>query len=150
MQKILIIYASETGNTEEMAARIAEGVQKAGIKPAVQAVDQISIDELMKYDGLMFGSYTDGMGDLPYIVEDLLDELNGHDLTGKAAMCFGSGDSSYGLFAAAVDTIQESFVRYGAEIIEDAFKVELSMTEEESNQAMHIGESFARKLMNRA
>jgi flavodoxin I len=147
MAEVLIVFASETGNTEEMAQKIAEGIKRAGIEPVVKDVVQLSASEFASYDGIMFGSFTDGMGDLPYSVEDFLDSLNENDLKGKAAACFGSGDSSYGLFAAAVDTIQGALARCGAEIIEENFKVELSMTKEEREQAIQLGESFAKKLL---
>ncbi|MCQ2011582.1 MAG: flavodoxin [Sporolactobacillus sp.] len=147
MADILIVYASETGNTEEMAQKIAEGVKRVGIDPAVKDVLNLSASELNDYNGIMFGSFTDGMGDLPYSVEDFLDTISENDLKGKAAACFGSGDSSYGLFAAAVDTIQEALEHCGAEIIEDNFKVELSMTKEEQGKAIQLGESFARKIL---
>jgi flavodoxin I len=147
MAEVLIVFASETGNTEEMAQKIAEGVKRVGIDPVVKDVLQLSVLELNNYNGIMFGSFTDGMGDLPYSVEDFLDTLNENDLQGKVAACFGSGVSSYGLFAAAVDTIQETLERCGAEIIEDNFKVELSMTKEECDQAIQLGEAFAKKLL---
>ncbi|MCO7126869.1 flavodoxin [Sporolactobacillus shoreicorticis] len=149
MADVLIVFASETGNTEEMAQKIAEGVKRAGNDPVVKDVLQLSASVFDDYKGIMFGSFTDGMGDLPYSVEDVLDNLNENDLKGKVAACFGSGDSSYGLFAAAVDTIQETLEQCGAEIIEDNFKVELSMTKEERDQAIQLGESFARKLLAR-
>lgn len=147
MTDVLIVFASETGNTEEMAQKIAEGVKQVGIEPVVKDVLQLSVSEFDDYNGIMFGSFTDGMGDLPYSVEDFLDTLNENCLKGKAAACFGSGDSSYGLFAAAVDTIQDTLARCGAEIIEDKFKVELSMTEEERDKAIQLGESFTKKLL---
>ena len=36
MSKIIIVYASMSGNTEELAEAIAAGIQEAGIEPDTQ------------------------------------------------------------------------------------------------------------------
>ena len=48
MEKINIVYWSQTGNTESMAKAIGEGVLEAGKEGAVITVDKIDMGELEK------------------------------------------------------------------------------------------------------
>lgn len=57
MPKILIVYYSRSGNTKKMAELIAEGARKSGKSDIVlKSVEEISIDELLQYDGIIAGS----------------------------------------------------------------------------------------------
>jgi NAD(P)H dehydrogenase (quinone) len=54
--KVLIVYDSQTGNTEKMAQAVAAGVEAAGVEPIVRKVDEANVDELLKVRGLILGS----------------------------------------------------------------------------------------------
>jgi len=54
--KILIVYDSQTGNTEKMAQDVAAGVEEAGVEPIGRKVDDANVDELLKVRGLILGS----------------------------------------------------------------------------------------------
>lgn len=54
--KVLIVYDSRSGNTEKMAYVVAEGVDSEGVEFEVRKVDEASVDELPKVDGLILGS----------------------------------------------------------------------------------------------
>ena len=54
--KVLIVYDSQTGNTEKMAQAVAAGVEGAGVEPVVRKVDEAKVDELLKVQGLILGS----------------------------------------------------------------------------------------------
>ncbi|MEM2374384.1 MAG: flavodoxin domain-containing protein, partial [Thermoproteota archaeon] len=41
--KILIVYDSYTGNTEEMAKAVAEGAENAGAKVTLKKVDDVTV-----------------------------------------------------------------------------------------------------------
>ena len=57
--QILIIYDSQTGNTEKMASFIAEGVKEcSGIDAVVKKVDATTNDDLLQADALIVGSPT--------------------------------------------------------------------------------------------
>ena len=51
MSRIIIVFASMTGNTEEMADAIAEGLKEAGIEPVVKNVIDTNAEEITHYDG---------------------------------------------------------------------------------------------------
>ena len=54
--KVLIVYDSESGNTEAMAHAVSEGVEDEGVDVEVKRVDEASIDDLPMADGVILGS----------------------------------------------------------------------------------------------
>jgi len=54
--KVLIVYDSSTGNTEKMAHVVEDGVKKAGVETVLKHVDDVSVDEVPQYQGLILGS----------------------------------------------------------------------------------------------
>jgi NAD(P)H dehydrogenase (quinone) len=54
--RILIVYDSNTGNTEKMAFEVAEGVKSTGVDVDIKKVDEVNIDEILGYKGLIIGS----------------------------------------------------------------------------------------------
>lgn len=59
MGKIIIIYDSETGNTEKMAGAVADGASQSGThNVVVKHVDQATLEDLKNADGIIVGSPT--------------------------------------------------------------------------------------------
>ncbi len=56
MSQILIVYYSRSGNTEKLAKAAAEGVREGGGTPTLKSVDDVDINELPDYDGIIAGS----------------------------------------------------------------------------------------------
>ena len=56
MSQILIVYYSRGGNTEKLAKAVAEGVREAGGHPSIKTVDEVDINTLPDYDGIIAGS----------------------------------------------------------------------------------------------
>ncbi|MFH5185883.1 flavodoxin [Paenibacillus sp. TAB 01] len=146
MSKVLIVFASMTGNTEEMAEAIRDGVRDAGIEPEFKSALDASGSELTEYDGILLGAYTWGDGDLPDEFLDFYDEMDGLDLTGKKAAVFGSCDSSYSSYGAAVDTIIEKLKELGAEVVLEGLKVELNPSNDEKQECFNFGKQLVEKL----
>ncbi|WP_339170033.1 flavodoxin [Anoxybacillus sp. FSL W8-1294] len=146
MPKAIMIFTSMTGNTEEMAEAIAEGVREQGIELDVKEVLDAVAVELEQYDGILLGAYTWGDGELPDDFLDFYDELDDVDLTGKKAAVFGSCDSSYEKYGAAVDILIEKLQERGAEVVLEGLKVELTPTNEEKQLCIAFGRNFAKQL----
>ncbi len=54
---VLIVYYSMTGNTEEMARAVAEGVGSVdGAVAVLKTVDEVEKDDLIRADGIILGS----------------------------------------------------------------------------------------------
>lgn len=146
MPSIIIVYASMTGNTEEMAEAVAEGVRNAGVEPAVMEVFDAKPEELADYDGILLGAYTWGDGELPDEFLDYYHGLSGIELAGHKYAIFGSADSSYAQFGAAVDILDSKLAELGAERITAGIKVEYNPTEAEKLQLRELGANMARQL----
>ena len=57
--KILVIYDSETGNTEKMAHAVAEGAKEvSSVKVVVKKVSRATLKDLIAADGIIIGSPT--------------------------------------------------------------------------------------------
>ena len=85
MSKIIIIFASMSGNTEEMANTIAEGITEIS-DVSIEKVDIMDGPEasmLEDYDGIILGAYTWGDGELPDDFLDFYEDMDHFDLTGK-------------------------------------------------------------------
>ncbi|MBE1443210.1 flavodoxin [Paenibacillus sp. OAS669] len=146
MSKIVMIFASMTGNTEAIADEIAEGIREAGGDVTQKYVMDSSGSELLQYDGILLGAYTWGDGELPDEFLDFYEELDELDLCGKKAAVFGSCDSSYAEYGAAVDTLTAKLQELGAEIALDGLKIELSPSQAEKELCRQYGVRFVEKL----
>lgn len=132
MAEALIVFASLTGNTEQMADIVAETLEDRGIH--VEIVDSMQADaqDFLDYDICIVGSYTYGVdGVLPDEMIDFHEELGELDLSGKVFGVFGSGDTFYDYFCAAVDFFENQFIQTGANKVTETVKVNLNAEEED-------------------
>lgn len=113
----LIVYASMTGNTEEIANQIGKGIQESGVIVEIKDILEVDVTEIQDYDGILLGAYTWGEGDLPDEFLDFYDEMNTLNLSGKTAAAFGSCDSSYEYWGGAVDILAAKLMELGADVV---------------------------------
>jgi flavodoxin I len=146
--KVILVYASISGNTEEIANLIAEGIREMDIEPVIKDVFDVNATGLENYDGILLGSYTWGDGDLADDFLDFYDEMDDLDLNGKSAAAFGSGDHAYQYFCAAVDILQEKLEQLGAKISQEGLKIEMAPSNEERDICKQFGKKFAESLIS--
>lgn len=117
MSKIGIFYGSSTGNTESVAKYIKK--EMVGKEVDLHNISDISVDEILRYDILMFGVSTWGEGDLQDDWESLLPKLKKLNLHGKTATFFGLGDQDGypDNFLNAMGTVYDAVVKAGAKTI---------------------------------
>ena len=91
MSKILIVYYSRTGNTEKMAEEIVKGAKKEKIAVTLKRVEEVKVDDLLNYDGIIIGSPT-YYGTMAAQIKKLLDDsVRFHGkLEGKVGAAFAS------------------------------------------------------------
>lgn len=92
MARILVVYDSETGNTEKMAFAVAEGAkQVSGVSVAVKRAEQTKLEDLLSADGIVMGSPT-YYGQMSAKLKALIDEsVEIHEkLEGKVGAAFTS------------------------------------------------------------
>jgi len=143
MNKVIIVYSSLTGNTEEMSEIIERGVKDAGIEVVRKDAYDAKAADLLQYDGIIIGAYTWGDGELPDEFLDFYEEMEGLDLSGKKAAVFGSGDTSYANYCGAVDLIEHKLRELGADIVHESLKFEYNASSEELQQGKTIGYKMA-------
>src|SRR4030066_476029 len=73
MPKALVCYYSVTRNTEKMAGRIADVLRAEGLEVDLKKVGETAVDDLLRYDCLLFGSPT-YYGSMAWPIKKLLDE----------------------------------------------------------------------------
>lgn len=116
MAKIGIYYGSTTGNTQDLAERLAKALDVASAD--VHDVSSASAD-FSAYDVVLFGGSTMGMGDFQDDWESYIDDVKNADHNGKKVALFGCGDSSSysDTFGDALGKIYEVIKNKGCEVI---------------------------------
>jgi flavodoxin I len=142
MQACLMVYASMTGNTEELAEWIAEGIRKVGGSVEIKDILEADVTDLHNYDGILLGAYTWGDGELPDEFLDFYDEMDQIKIAGKKAAAFGSCDSSYEQRGGAVDFLIAKLKELGADVVQDGLKIDLAPNDAEKQQCIKFGQSF--------
>lgn len=90
MDKIYVVYWSQTGNTESMANAIAAGIKEAGKEVAVVTPSEINADELNNASVYALGSPAMGAEVIEEDeMEPLVSALEGN-VSGKKIALFGS------------------------------------------------------------
>lgn len=146
MSKIIMVYASMSGNTEEIAQAVADGVREEGAEVEIKEVTEVTAKDLEQYDGILLGSYTWGDGELPDEFLDFYSDMDSIDLTGKIAGVFGSGDHAYIHFCAAVDLLQDKLIQVGAKLVQEGIKIEMSPSSDEEMVCKEFGKTFVKQL----
>ena len=90
MSKAAVIYWSMSGNTEAMAAAVAEGLKNAGAETDLKQVSEVSPEDALSYDLLALGCPAMGAEVLEESeFEPFFSGLEG-GLSGKKVALFGS------------------------------------------------------------
>lgn len=147
MSKILMIYASMSGNTEGIAKLIEEGIIEAGGQVELKEILEAKPQDLLSYDGILLGSYTWGEGELPDEFLDFYEDMDGLDLSGKKIAVFGSGDHAYIHYCAAVDILEKKVTELGAELVQEGLKIEMSPYGSEVEDCKNFGKRFASQFL---
>lgn len=130
MAKLNIIYASTTGNTEQIATFIEEGAKAAGAEVemiSVDSADESSFDA----DFIALGSSAAGAEEIQPEMADFVDSIK-DKLDGKTVGIFGSYDWGSGEF---LDTWKEELEAAGAKIVGDGLIINLAPDDEEKEEA---------------
>jgi NAD(P)H dehydrogenase (quinone) len=113
MAKILVVYDSKTGNTENMAFAVAEGGRQVrGVKVILKKVDRARLEDLVSADGIIMGSPT-YYGQMSARLKAFIDEsveIHGK-LEGKVGAAFtSSGGTATGAETTILSILQAMLV----------------------------------------
>ncbi|WP_314065781.1 flavodoxin [uncultured Vagococcus sp.] len=126
-----IVYASLTGNTEEIADIVAEALENLELEVEQEECTQVDAADFLEADICIVATYTYDDGELPDDIVDFYEELQELDLSGKIFGVVGSGDTFYEFFCKSVDDFEAAFVKAGATKGADCVKVDLAAEEED-------------------
>jgi flavodoxin I len=126
-----IIFGSTTGTTEKMGQMIKQQLEDHGRNVVLKNVSDTKPDDLEDYDIVLLGSSTWGDGELQQDFVTFQKELEGMDLSGKKAACFGPGMTVYPQFCKAVDILEETIRSCGAVILSEGLKIDGNVEENE-------------------
>lgn len=106
-----IVYASMTGNTEEIADIVAEAFENLDVDVEIDECTQVDAEDFEDADICVVATYTYGEGDLPDEIVDFYEELQELDLNGKIFGVCGSGDTFYDQYCKSVDDFDAAFAK---------------------------------------
>lgn len=141
-----IVYASMTGNTEEIADIVAEKLRELGHTVDVDECTTVDAADFEDADIVIIASYTYGDGDLPDEIVDFYEDLGDIDLSGKVYGVVGSGDTFYDYFCKSVDEFDEQFARTGATKGAESVKVDLSAEDEDIENLEQFATALSEKV----
>ena len=125
--KVLIVYGSETGNTESIAEALGEQISAAGHEVKVLSAANASAEGLCNgYDAVLFGCSAWGTDEveLQSDFNTLFEDFDSIGVNGKKVACFASGDSSFEHYCGAVDVIEDKVQSLGATLMEEGLRIE--------------------------
>lgn len=113
--KATIVYASMTGNNEDMADILEEDLQNYGFETETTDISFADASDYLNSDLCLFVTYTYGEGKMTDELSDFYEQLKTLNLTNKYFAVMGSGDKTYGKhFCENVFDFEKVFVKCGA------------------------------------
>ena len=97
-RSILILYGSQSGNSEDIAIQTGKAAVEYNLLPTVRAMDEITIDEFVGQSRVLICCSTWGDGEQPDNAEDLWEAANSGSIESLEGLHFSVlafGDSSY-------------------------------------------------------
>ncbi|HAH19830.1 MAG: flavodoxin [Omnitrophica WOR_2 bacterium GWF2_43_52] len=151
MAKILLAYYSQSGHTKKMAEFIFEGMKKESVDVVLKNVEDIKVDELLDYQGIVFGSPV-YYGSMAAAIKKLFDDsVKFHTkLDGRVGGAFASSANIGGGNETTILDILNAMLIHGMIIQGDPKgdhygPVSIGMPDERSQkQCLRYGERIAR------
>ncbi len=130
--RILVAFASVSGNTAETARLCVQAMQHAGAEvTGPENVRAGNASLLCGFHGVLLGAPTWGEGahhpDFVPFDQSMLDQLvPGALLAGTRAAAFGGCDRAYRHFGRAIELLEDGLLQCGAQIVQRGLKIELA------------------------
>ncbi|MEW9095898.1 MAG: flavodoxin [Clostridiaceae bacterium] len=140
MKNILIVYWSGTGNTEQMAAAIAEGAKNENVEVELLPVSQATLDKVKNANALALGCPSMGSEVLEeYEMEPFVESIS-NDVSGKPLALFGSYDWGDGQWMREwVERMEDC----GANLIHEGLIIHLTPEDDGLEECKELGKKLA-------
>ena len=132
VNKISILFGTETGNSKKVATEFAAQAKKSGINVKLSSVDQYRITDLVKEEYVFLVISTQGDGEPPVTAKKFYDYIHEQPLTldKMKFSVLALGDSSYPMFCKAGEDVDSQLIKLGAKCIVPLQKCDVEYTEE--------------------
>ena len=141
MNQVVVAYWSGSGNTQEMAELIGQGVRDAGQSVSVIPVDEMKAADLKEYQVFALGCPSMGAEELEEtIMEPFVEEVEGF-AGGKKIALFGSYDWGTGEW---MDNWKSQCEKVGAVFVCDCVIANNEPDDEAEAALKAMGEALAR------
>ena len=118
--EIIILYGSQTGNSEFLAKQFQSQIIDMPLKLSFQSLEEIKPKELEKYDVILLAISTHGEGEPPDDSIEFLEALQGKrapKLIDKKHAVLALGDSSYEFFCQTGKDFDKRLIELGSKPI---------------------------------
>lgn len=143
--KVVIMYDTMWGSTEQMARRLLDGVAAAGVEGKLYKISITDrselLQEILEARGVLLGSSTQNNGPLA-TVGGLLTYLKGLRPAGRLSAAFGA----YGWAGGANKVIEQGLAETGM-TVEPGLSLKWAPDSAELEQSFQYGLDFARKVL---
>ncbi|HRO45596.1 flavodoxin domain-containing protein [Agriterribacter sp.] len=132
VNKISILFGTETGNSKKVATEFATQAKKSGINVKLSAIDQYRINDLAKEEYVLLVISTQGDGEPPVTAKKFYDHIHQQPLAldKMKFSVLALGDSSYPLFCKAGEDVDCQLTKLGAKRIVPLQKCDTEYAEE--------------------
>lgn len=145
--KALVVYATITGNNEDVADIITDALEDLDVDVEKTEITMADPADFNDADICVICPYTYDEGALPEEGLDFYDDLQEEHLDGKVYGVAGSGDTFYGDdFCVAVDKFGEALAKAGASKGAENVYINLAPDEDDIKKL----DAFAKQLVEKA
>ncbi|MEO6719666.1 MAG: flavodoxin domain-containing protein [Ferruginibacter sp.] len=132
VNKITIVYGTETGNSKRLATDFATKAKQQHIHAKVVGMDQYRLADLSKEEYLLAVVSTHGEGEPPLAAKKFYDHIhkNGFKLEKLKYSVLALGDTSYPLYCKTGEEVDEQLNKLGGERIAPLQKCDVEYEEE--------------------
>ncbi|MCC6286603.1 MAG: flavodoxin domain-containing protein [Chitinophagaceae bacterium] len=119
VNKISVLFGTETGNSKKVATEFAAQAKKQGINVKLTSLDQYRVNDLSKEEYAFLVISTQGDGEPPATAKKFYDHIHQQNiaLDKMKFSVLALGDSSYPLFCKAGEDVDGQLIRLGAKRI---------------------------------
>jgi len=144
MAKVLLVYHTQTGNTEKIALAIKESLEESGIEVIFKKAFTATLEDLLSCDGYCFGTpdYFDYMAGA---LKDFFDRTcypSEGKITNRPCILF----VSHGGGGKAVESLKRMAKRFSLRIVSKPLLVEGKPKKEDLKKAKELGKKLVEAL----
>ena len=141
MAKVLVVYHTQSGNTEKLALAVKEGIESAGVDAVLKKASEATLEDLLSSDGYCFGT-PDYFSYMAGALKDFFDRTcypSEGKITDRPYVCF----VSHGGGGKAVSSLEKMGERFALKQAAKPLLVEDYPKKEDLNKAKELGRKLA-------